>query len=155
MRGDELILRRATIADLDSIRACVEAAYCPYVAEIGREPEPLWADYEASVRSERVTVAVSGDELIGILVVEPTAEGLLLENVAVVPQRQGQGVGKALLLLAEAEARRHGLSTVYLYTNEKMVASLSLYQRIGYIEYVRRRECGLARVYLRKQIEAG
>ena len=38
----------------------------------------------------------------------------------------------------EAEARRAGFDSIYLYTHEKMTENLALYSRIGYVEYDRR-----------------
>jgi ribosomal protein S18 acetylase RimI-like enzyme len=62
------------------------------------------------------------------------------------------GLGKALLQLAETEARRAGFDSLRLYTHEQMTENLSLYSRIGYVEYDRRQQRGLSRVYLRKDL---
>ena len=81
-----------------------------------------------------------------------TDEGFAVENVAVHPEHQGRGLGRALLELAEAEARRAGFDSLYLYTHEKMSENLALYAGIGYVEYERRSEKGLTRVFMRKQL---
>jgi GNAT superfamily N-acetyltransferase len=60
------------------------------------------------------------------------------------------GLGRTLLEFAEAEARRQGFKSVYLYTHEKMTENQTLYAKIGYVEFDRRTEKGLARVYMRK-----
>ena len=52
----------------------------------------------------------------------------------------------------ESEARQEGFGSIYLYTHGKMTENLALYARIGCVEYARRTEKGLARVYLRKQL---
>ena len=77
-------------------------------------------------------------------------EGFLLDNIAVAPAHQGMGLGRWLLEYAESEARRQGFDSIYLYTQEIMTENLALYLRIGYVEYARRVEFGLHRVYLRK-----
>ena len=41
-----------------------------------------------------------------------------------------------------------GHSNVYLYTNEKMVENISLYAKVGYVEYERRDEEGFRRVFM-------
>ena len=89
----------------------------------------------------------------GVLVLAITGEGFLLENVAVDPSRRGSGLGRKLLELAEAEARREGFDSIYLYTHEKMTENLALYAKIGYVEFDRRTEKGLARVYMRKSLQ--
>jgi len=109
-------------------------------------------DYAAVVRDRQVTVAVDGDELIGVVVTGPADEGFLLDNVAVDRSHQGEGVGGALLDHAESEARRAGFNSIYLYTHEKMTENQALYARRGYVEYERRAEQGFARVYMRKRL---
>ena len=47
-------------------------------------------------------------------------------------------MGKALLLLAEAQAAAGGYDSIYLYTHEKMAANITLYAKNGYVEYARR-----------------
>jgi GNAT superfamily N-acetyltransferase len=145
--------RPAAAADAPAVQACVHAAYRHYVARIGTEPGPMRDDYAEVIRDRQVMVAESGGRLVGVLVLDRTKEGFLLENVAVDPAHKGAGLGRALLQWAEAEARRAGYPSIYLYTHEKMVENLALYSKIGYVEYDRRSEAGLARVYLRKKLE--
>lgn len=109
-------------------------------------------DYSEVIDRRRVTIAQSGDRIVGVLVLDTTEEGFLLENVAVDPAHRGKGLGRALLELAEAEARREGFASIYLYTHEKMTENQALYARIGYVEFDRRTEHGLARVYMRKAL---
>ena len=53
---------------------------------------------------------------------------------------------------AAAEAKRAGYDSIYLYTHETMVENLAGYAKIGYVQYDRRVEAGLARVYMRKKL---
>jgi ribosomal protein S18 acetylase RimI-like enzyme len=99
-----------------------------------------------------VTVAELEREIVGLIVLEVTDEGFLIDNVAVDPGRQGTGVGRALLEEAEVAARRAGFNSIYLYTHEKMTENLTLYARIGYVEYDRRVDEGHTRVFLRKDL---
>jgi ribosomal protein S18 acetylase RimI-like enzyme len=107
-------------------------------------------DYDRVVRDFRVTVAELGDEIAGLIVLGTDDEGFLIDNVAVHPSRQGSGVGRALLEHAEAEARRAGFDSIYLYTHELMTENLELYERIGYAEYDRRLHGEATLVYMRK-----
>ena len=144
--------RPAAEGDASGVAACVKAAYGHYVERIGRPPEPMTEDYAKVIRERWVTVAESGGGIVGVLVLAATEEGFLLENVAVEPAHHGMGLGKALLEFAEAEARREGFGSIYLYTHEKMTENLALYAKVGYVEYERRMEKGLARVYMRKAL---
>ena len=109
-------------------------------------------DYAVVIREESVTVAQAAGQVVGVLVLSRTEEGLLIENVAVYPQWKGCGVGRKLLQFAEQEARRLACSNLYLYTNELMVENIALYAKCGYVEYERRQEQGFRRVFLRKAV---
>jgi ribosomal protein S18 acetylase RimI-like enzyme len=145
-------LRPATPADADAVAALVDAAYGHYVERIGRPPGPMTEDYSQVIRERQVTVAEDGGEIVGFVVTGPGDEGFLLDNVAVHPSHQGSGLGRTLLELAEAEARQAGFDSIYLYTHEKMTENRAMYARIGYVEYERRSEHGLARVFMRKRL---
>jgi len=145
--------RRAGPSDAPAVAALVDAAYRPYVERIGITPGPMTDDYQQVIRDYRVTVAEQGAAAIaGMIVLRITGEGFLIDNVAVHPTHRGRGLGRALLDLAEAEARRGGFDSVYLYTHEKMTENLALYSKIGYAEYDRRPRDGFSLVYLRKHL---
>ena len=144
--------RRARPADAPAVAALVHAAYQHYVARIGITPGPMTDDYEQVIRDYQVTVAEQDAAIAGVLVLRITEEGFLIDNVAVHPAHRGRGLGRALLELAEAEARRAGFGSVYLYTNEKMTENLALYSKIGYVEYDRRLQEGFSRVFMRKPL---
>src|SRR3546814_2388731 len=80
---------------------------------------------------------VCSSDLNGALVglVETVAEGdeLLIVNVAVHPDRQGEGHGVRLLRHAEALARADKLKGTRLYTNRLMATNIALYERLGYV----------------------
>jgi GNAT superfamily N-acetyltransferase len=116
-------------------------------------PGPMMENYAKVIRERRVTVAESRGEITAVLVRTVTEEGFLLENVAVDPSHHGKGLGTTLIELAETEARREGFEFIYLYTHEKMTENQALYAKIGYVEFERRTEKGLARVYMRKSLQ--
>ncbi|HEU4349554.1 MAG TPA: GNAT family N-acetyltransferase [Actinoplanes sp.] len=135
----------------------VDAAYRHYVPRIGGLPGPMTADYRHVIAERAVTVAVAdgsvADESVaGLIVLAETPEGLCIENVAVHPNHQGRGLGRALLAFAEREAGHAGFGSIYLYTHEKMTENLALYGRLGYVQYDRRPMTGFSLVFLRKQL---
>ena len=150
MTGSEV--RAAVADDAAGIAECVRAAYFPYVERIGRPPGPMLDDYDRVVRDHRAYVLEEGGEIVGALVLIEKEDGLLLDNVAVLPARHGEGIGRRLLEHAESEARRLGYGHLDLYTHERMTENGALYSRIGYVEVDRRTERGFPRVYMRKRL---
>jgi ribosomal protein S18 acetylase RimI-like enzyme len=109
-------------------------------------------DYAEVIGSKRVTVAESQGTIVGVVVLDVDDEGFVIDNVAVDPSHRGAGVGRALLEFAEAEARRAGFDSIYLYTHEMMTENIALYSRIGYVEYARRSQGRFSLVYMRKPL---
>ena len=145
--------RPAHIDDLPSVETIVRAAYTPYIARLGREPGPMSDDYAALIRDGRVHIIEDAGGAQAILVLIPEAGGMLLDNVAVHPEAQGLGIGRALLEFAEREARAAGFRSIRLYTNVAMTENIALYARIGYVETHRAEEKGLHRVYMTKALD--
>lgn len=146
--------RSAQPDDANQVGDLVDAAYTHHVARIGMVPGPMTDDYHRVIRDADVHVAERDANIVGILVLDVTDEGFVLENVAVHPTEWGKGLGTALLALAEDEAKRAGFSSIYLYTHEKMTENLTLYSKIGYVEYDRRSLGDFSRVFMRKQLES-
>jgi ribosomal protein S18 acetylase RimI-like enzyme len=144
--------RPAEATDAARVAALVDAAYGHYVERIGMLPGPMTDDYAEVIRDRQVTVAEHHGAVVGIIVLSVTDEGFLVDNVAVHPSHRGTGLGRALLEVAEAEARRAGFDSIYLYTHEQMTENLALYSRIGYVEYDRRSQGAFSLVYLRKYL---
>src|SRR6266704_1585837 len=143
-------LRPAADVDVAALRMIATAAYERCVPRIGRPPAPMTADYAQAVRSGQAWVAVEHGEIVGFVILIAQAANLLLENIAVLPAAQGQGIGSRLLALAENQARNLHLSEIQLYTNEAMTENLAYYPRHGYIETHRAEQDGFQRVFFRK-----
>ena len=148
----DLEIQRAGADDAAGIAECVRAAYSPYVERIGRPPGPMLDDYDQVVRDHRAYVIEEGGEIFGALVLIEKEDGLLFDNIAVRPSRQGEGIGRRLLEHAEAEARRLGYRRLDLYTHQQMTENIAMYERIGYVEVDRATEHGFPRVYMRKRL---
>ena len=147
------MIRQAVPSDEQQIRHCAEEAYARYVPLIGRKPAPMVADFKAHIAAEEAFVATDQQGAFqGFIVFYADGDHILLENVAVLPQAAGRGIGKALIRFCEETARDRGCKIVSLYTNEKMVENLSIYPKLGYVEIDRRTENGFNRVYFEKSV---
>ena len=142
--------RLAIEEDLSAVEAIVRAAYSRYVPRIGREPAPMLDDYVALIRERRVHVLDWSGMVRGVVVLIPEADTMLLDNVAVAPDAQGQGLGRKLLAFAEQAAWDAGYGSIRLYTNEEMTENIALYSRLGYCETHRGEEKGLRRLSMTK-----
>jgi ribosomal protein S18 acetylase RimI-like enzyme len=147
------MIRSARIADRAAVEEIVRAAYAPHIERIGKPPGPMLDDYGKRIAEGAVSVAEAADGTVeAIVVLLPQPDHMLLDNIAVHPGRQGQGLGRRLVAFAESEARRRGFAELRLYTHEKMTENITLYRRLGFIETGRRREAGYDRVFMTKRL---
>jgi GNAT superfamily N-acetyltransferase len=144
-------LRRATADDLPAIKAIIDAAYTRYLTRMDKPPAPMLRDYAASVADG--TTWVTGSPVTAVLTLYPRDDHLLVENVAVHPSAQGQGLGGALMSFAEQEATRRGLTRMALVTHEVMTENQAIYARLGYVEVARRAEDGYRRIFMEKRLD--
>ena len=138
MKGTDGV-RVAGVDDVPAVKAVTDMAYRPYVARIGVVPQPMQADHLANVVAGRVFV--TGEPVIGLVVIEGRGDHLFLDSIAVHPDAHGTGVGRRLLEFVDARARALGLPEVRLYTNALMWENQEIYPRVGY-EVVERRVDG-------------
>jgi GNAT superfamily N-acetyltransferase len=143
------MIRPAGAADRGAVEQIVRDAYAIYVPRIGKRPGPMLDDYAARIAAGETWV-LDENGIIGVLVLIRQPDHLLLDNIAVAPTHQGQGLGRRLLAFAEAEARRRGYSALRLYTHELMHENLVLYRAEGWHEYARARQAGYDRVFMEK-----
>jgi galactokinase len=147
--GSARSIRPAGANEARTAAELVDRAYGHYVERIGIRPGPLNENYDAIVAAGELWL-LHDPGLAGLLVLRTVAGHLLVENVAVEPARQGEGLGRALLAFAEDEAVRRGLPELRLYTNAAMTENIALYGRLGWEEYERSVEGPYSRVFFRK-----
>ena len=90
------MIRTARAGEHVAVSEVVHAAYRHYIARIGKPPGPMLDDYAQRVADDQVWVLEEAGLIVGILVLEETPSGFLLDNVAVLPDRQGKGYGRNL-----------------------------------------------------------
>lgn len=112
------------------------------------------ADYAVVVAEAEAWVGERDGHLVGLLVLYPLSDHLLLDNIAVDPSVQGTGIGNRLLQLADQRAAELGLPEIRLYTNVAMAENLAYYPRHGYRETHRATQDGYERVFFTKPVES-
>ncbi|HEU0219016.1 MAG TPA: GNAT family N-acetyltransferase [Stellaceae bacterium] len=145
------MIRRATPADRDAVERIITEAYAVYIGRMGKPPGPMLNDYGALIAAGTVHVLKPDDQPIAaVIVLLEKADHLLLDNIAVRRDRQGQGLGRQLIAFVEDEARRLGFAEIRLYTHVTMVENIALYMRLGFVETGRGRDGGYDRVFMAK-----
>jgi ribosomal protein S18 acetylase RimI-like enzyme len=152
---EAMSIRRALPADAADVRALTRASYAKWVPVIGREPLPMAADYDRAVREHIVDLLFVGAGMAGLIETVDEGDHLLIENVAIAPSFQRQGLGRHLLAHAERLARALGRPELRLYTNALFAGNVDFYRRHGY--RVDREEPfkGGITVYMSKRLPAG
>ena len=140
-------------SDVGAISAYVSAAFSLYIERIGKPPAPVLLDFPATIAAGKLWVVEMEHRVAGVLVLYATEQGFYIDTVAVLPAMQGTGIGRALLVFAEDEAKKRGFTSIYLCTNVKMTENQDFYPRIGYVEYERKMDEGFDRIFYRKQLK--
>ena len=93
---------------------------------------PMKADYERAVRDHEIDLRYIDGDLVALIEATVSSDHLFIENIAVAPHRQGQGLGHHLLAHAEEKARKVNLRKLRLLTNQAFKANIRLYEAVGF-----------------------
>ena len=123
----------ATADDIRAIVAIERAAFTdPWSARSFRDALEHAAVYFGCARSD-------AGEVLGYVVAWFVVDEGEIANLAVAPSGWGQGIGRALLDAALAEAQRRAVEAVYLEVRDSNSRARALYQSRGFEEVGRRR----------------
>lgn len=146
------MIRLARVDEVPIVTAIVHDAYVGYRTSIGTTPGPMLDDYDDLVARRAVHVLEENGEILGLVVLIPEQQAMLLDNVAVRPQAQGRKLGSRLIAFAEQQAHAAGYRSIRLYTQELMTENRARYAHLGFVETHRAEEKGLKRVYMTKTL---
>jgi ribosomal protein S18 acetylase RimI-like enzyme len=77
--------------------------------------------------------------LVGAATMQWRGDPCEIMELAVAPERQGQGIGRAIVAWLIAEARRRGRSAVLVGTANSSIGNIAFYQKIGFrMDHVRK-----------------
>lgn len=154
MTSFDVTIERAAAEHASTLATIAQRAYQKYLARLGQAPEPMLVDYDHLVADGEVHIAVVAARIVGFVALVENSTDFVLDNIAVLPDWQGQGIGHALIEFAEEQGRLRGHDHIQLYTNAKMAENRALYARLGYRDVARRRKAGHLRIYMRKPLGA-
>ena len=131
------MIREATRADLDAVLALYAVAGLDSTLLPPDEREPAWQRVQAS--GARVLLACCGAHPVGTLhlyllpqLAHQGGSAAVVEAVAVHPEMQGQGIGRAMMQRAMAMARDAGCYKLALSSNGKRDAAHAFYDALGF-----------------------
>lgn len=135
-------------SDEDSLATLTDLLHCAYSALGAMGLNYTAVDQSVEKTAQRIgrgrcLVAIDGSEIVGTILLvlgDPRSEcpyytrpGVAgVHQFGVLPERQGQGIGSALLRRAEELARAGGCSEVALDTAEPATQLIEYYSRRGY-----------------------
>ena len=79
--------------DLAPVQGIVPAAYTHYSARVGCEPDSTFDDHAKLIGAKRVHLAERNGVVQGLIVLPPQGEAMLPDNIAVMPNARGSGLG--------------------------------------------------------------
>ena len=110
--------------------------------------------YSHVIVTPRFWVLSTEDQTVGVLVLIPRDDHLLLENIAVFPDFAGSGLGSQLLAQADLEARALGYQELRLYTQGSITENVTLYEAKGWAVTMRGLEGGYERAFMSRRLDS-
>ena len=124
-------LRPATAGDFAFLRALHVATLKGYVAQTwGWDDIDQEARFRAAFRPEANQIVLTDEREAGMLSVERRADELFIANIAIVPERQGRGLGAVIVGDLLAEAARAGVAVRLQVL--RVNPARRLYERLGF-----------------------
>jgi ribosomal protein S18 acetylase RimI-like enzyme len=125
-----MILRRATLDDVDALTVCLVAAYAPFM-HLGLPP--VTEGIADDIAQHDVWVAELDGLVVGGIVAALGGHAHIM-NLAVHPDAGGHGVGRALIDRVIAAAKAAGLAEIHLATHARMTATQAFYHKNGWTQ---------------------
>lgn len=124
-------------SDLGAL-ASIEKAASERYRTVGYDPS-LWPISAQDGMEERMAagllwVAVLDDRAVGFAMANDFGADCYLDELDVVPELHGRGIGKALVAAVLSDAKRAGRARVTLLTFRTTAWSVGLYRRMGFAE---------------------
>ena len=153
-----MIITRAKIADLKQI---LELQYLAYQSEaalhndfsippLKQTLEEVHQEYEKGIFLK--TTDEKGG-IIGSVRAFIDNDTAYINKLIVHPEKQGQGIGTKLLLAIEQECV-DSVSRYELFTSDKSIRNIKLYEKLGYVKFKEQKVAyNLTFIYLEKRVE--
>ena len=134
---DDLAVRRAEDADAEAIGRLLHDFNSEY-GDPSPGPEAVAERVRELLAAGEIAVLLGGSDPDGLALLRfrpalwKKALDCYLEELYVVPDRRGRGLGRALMEAAIELARQEGAGDMHLGTSEDDVAARALYESLGF-----------------------
>jgi GNAT superfamily N-acetyltransferase len=138
----------ADFADWEAVRRLILAAFAGMAGRIDPPSSALrltHAAMAADAAQGALLLAEQAGVLVGCGFVRPRGDALYIGKLAVRPDRQGSGIGQALMAAARAEARSRGLAILELKTRIELTENHAAFARMGFVKIGETAHPGYAR----------
>ena len=103
------------------------------------------ASMAADAAKGALLLAERDGALVGCVFVRPQGGALYIGKLAVRPDLQGQGIGRALIEAARSEARARGCAALELQTRIELTENHAAFERMGFVRVAATSHPGYAR----------
>ena len=129
-----LIFEKGTSSHHNEIERVLRAAFGPYVRGLGRELTPDAYDWlETAVARGDIYVAIDNAAIIGVVATSRQDGEIIINQLAVNPERQGNGIGSWLLGRMEDVALQTSVRELSLNTAEMREDLVGFYRWHGFV----------------------
>ena len=129
----DLIFEKAKPGEEEILERLFRSAFNPYVrllgGELGKDAYDWLPD---SIRTGCVWHVFEKDKMVGAIAIVPEKNSWSIDQVAVLPEWQGQGIGTGMLEKVEELARGRGVTKLTLDTARMMTDLIRLYKNLGF-----------------------
>ena len=129
----DLKFEKAVPGEEEASERLFRSAFDPYVRLLGRELSINAYDWlPDSIKAGNVWLAIQEGKMVGAVAIIPEGDTWSIDQVAVSPEMQGQGVGTEMLSSIEVLARNQGIIKLSLDTARMMTDLIRLYKKLGF-----------------------
>ena len=127
--------------DCTAVLPILQAAFAPYIDNL-QPPSGVFSEtvhtLEKKCETNTLLLAQNEQGIVGCVfytVQKGHPENLYLGRLAVLPELQGRGIARELVLQVEQAARGQGYEKVALYVRKVLTANITFFQSCGYEIY--------------------
>ncbi|MBP1969848.1 ribosomal protein S18 acetylase RimI-like enzyme [Virgibacillus natechei] len=132
-----MVINSTISSDAPIIHNLMIKAFMEYKNEIPPSAleETVQSVSDAFKKGEKSLIAYEENNPVGMVRFQLKNESLYFYRLSVIPEKQGEGIGKKILKSLEDYANKFGVSTILCKVRMTVPKNMQLYSSIGYVVY--------------------